>query len=82
LLIVADLPDALTSLGGISLLERLRRSVRQLGFSESTILSNSVNSVAAHLAETSWQGADVSLGFREHMAGSHDWRPRRLACES
>ena len=51
LLIVADLSDALTSLGGISLLERLRRSVRQLGFSEATILSHSVDSVAAHLAE-------------------------------
>jgi hypothetical protein len=32
LLITADLPDTLTGLGGISLLERLRRSARILGF--------------------------------------------------
>jgi phosphatidylglycerophosphate synthase len=60
LLIVADSPDALTNLGGISLLERWRRNVRQLGFREATILSNSVES------EASWHGADVSLKFREH----------------
>jgi hypothetical protein len=65
LLIVADLSDALTSLGGISLLERLRRSVRQLGFREATILSNSVESAAAHLSKVSWHGTDVSLKFRE-----------------
>jgi phosphatidylglycerophosphate synthase len=66
LLIVADSPDTLTNLGGISLLERLRRMVRQFGFREATILSNSVESVAAHLAEASWHGTDVSLRFREH----------------
>ena len=65
LLIVADSPDALTSLGGISLLERWRRNVRQLGFREATILSNSVESFAAHLSKASWHGADVSLKFRE-----------------
>ena len=65
LLIVADSPDALTNLGGISLLERWRRNVRQLGFREATILSNSVESFAAHLSKASWLGADVSLKFRE-----------------
>jgi hypothetical protein len=65
LLIVADLSDALTSLGGISLLERLRRSVRQLGFREATILSDSVESAAAHLSKVSGHGADVSLKFRQ-----------------
>jgi hypothetical protein len=65
LLIVADLSDALTSLGGISLLERLRRSVRQLGFREATILSDSVESAAAHLSKVSGHGADVSLKFWE-----------------
>jgi 1L-myo-inositol 1-phosphate cytidylyltransferase / CDP-L-myo-inositol myo-inositolphosphotransferase len=65
LLIVADLPDTLSNLGGISLLERWRRIVRELGFREATILSNSVESVAAHLSKASWHGADVSLKFRE-----------------
>jgi phosphatidylglycerophosphate synthase len=68
LLIIADLPDALASLGGISLVERSRRIVRQLGFGEATILSNSVESIAAHLGMESWHGSDVSLKFREHAA--------------
>jgi 1L-myo-inositol 1-phosphate cytidylyltransferase / CDP-L-myo-inositol myo-inositolphosphotransferase len=66
LLIVADSPEALTNLGGISLLERWRRNVRQLGFREATILSGSVESMSAHLSRASWHGADVSLGFRKH----------------
>ena len=65
LLLVADSPDALTNLGGISLLERSRRMVRQLGFREATILSNSVKSIAAQVAKASWHGADVSLKFLE-----------------
>jgi 1L-myo-inositol 1-phosphate cytidylyltransferase / CDP-L-myo-inositol myo-inositolphosphotransferase len=65
LLLVADSPDALTNLGGISLLERWRRIVRQLGFREATILSNSVESIAAEVAKASWHGADVSLKFLE-----------------
>lgn len=65
LLIIADLPETLTSLGGISLLERLRRTALHLGFREATILSNSAEAVAAHLARASWHGADVFLQFRE-----------------
>ena len=65
LLIVADSPEALTDLCGISLLERMRRIALQLGFREAMILSNSVNAVAAHVANESWHRADVSLRFRE-----------------
>jgi phosphatidylglycerophosphate synthase len=65
LLIIADLPDTLTGLGGISLLERLRRSARSLHFREATILSNSAEAVAAHLAEASWHATDVALQFRQ-----------------
>jgi hypothetical protein len=65
LLITADLPDTLTGLGGISPLERLRCSGRILGFREATILSNSVEAVAAHLAEASWHATDVASQFRE-----------------
>jgi 1L-myo-inositol 1-phosphate cytidylyltransferase / CDP-L-myo-inositol myo-inositolphosphotransferase len=67
LLIVADLPEALTDLCGISLLERMRRIALQLGFREAMILSNSVKAVAAHVANESWRRADVSLTFRERI---------------
>src|SRR5215467_15214557 len=66
LLIVADLPAALTDLCGISLLERMRRVALQIGFREAMILSNSVKTVATHVANESWRRADVSLTFREH----------------
>lgn len=65
LLIVADSPEAFTELGGISLLERMRRIALRLGFREAMILSNSVKAVAAHVANQSWRAADVSITFRE-----------------
>ena len=65
LLIVADSPEALTDLCGISLLERMRRTALHLGFRKATILSNSAKAIAAHVAAQSWHRADVSLKFRE-----------------
>src|SRR5919198_3435709 len=65
LLIVADSPEALTDLCGISLLERMRRIALQLGFHQAMILSNSVKAVSRHVASESWHRADVSLTFRE-----------------
>jgi phosphatidylglycerophosphate synthase len=67
LLIVADAPDALTNLGGISLLERWRRVARQIGYKEATILSRSVESIAAHIGQSSWKSEDVALKFRERV---------------
>lgn len=67
LLIIADLPEALTDLCGISLLERMRRIALQLGFREATILSNSVKAVATHVANESWRRSDVSITFRERI---------------
>ena len=65
LLIVADLPQALTDLCGISLLERTRRTALHLGFRETTILSNSKKSVTEHFARQSWHCEDIALEFRE-----------------
>lgn len=65
LLIVADSPEALTDLCGISLLERMRRIALQLGFREAMVLSNSVKAMATHVANESWRREDVSLAFRE-----------------
>jgi phosphatidylglycerophosphate synthase len=65
LLILADFQDAVTDLCGISLLERLRRIVRKLGFREATILSNSVESIAIRAGKSSWHRGEVALKFRE-----------------
>jgi phosphatidylglycerophosphate synthase len=68
LLIVADSPEALTGLCGISLLERTRRVALHLGFREAIVLSNSVEAMAKHVAEQSWHRSDLSLMFRERRA--------------
>src|SRR4029079_2215733 len=65
LLIVADLPEALTGLCGISLLERTRRVALHLGFREAMVLSNSVEAIAEHVTKQSWHRSDLSLMFRE-----------------
>src|SRR5215472_16423673 len=70
LLIVADLPEALTELCGISLWERMRRIALQLGFHEALILSNSVKAVTTHFANESWRSADLSLTFRERTGAN------------
>jgi hypothetical protein len=68
LLIVADSPEALTELCGISLLERTRRVALHLGFGEAMVLSNSVEAMADHVAQQSWHRSDLSLMFRERGA--------------
>src|SRR5437660_7608012 len=65
LLILADSPDALTDLCGISLLERLRRIVLKLGFGEAMILSNSVEIMARHAGQSSWYRGEIALKFHE-----------------
>ena len=68
LLILADAPDALRPLFGISLLERLLRVVQRLGFRQAIILSNSPEEIAAHLTKPSWARAHVVLSFRPRRA--------------
>jgi 1L-myo-inositol 1-phosphate cytidylyltransferase / CDP-L-myo-inositol myo-inositolphosphotransferase len=70
LVILADAPDALCILFGISLLERLLRVVQRLGFREAVILSNSPEEVAAHLMKPSWARAEVALSFRPRNSGA------------
>jgi phosphatidylglycerophosphate synthase len=65
LLIIADSPEALTDLCGISLLERMRRTALHLGFRQATILSDSSKSVTEHVARQSWHREDIALEFRE-----------------
>ncbi|MEY2489919.1 MAG: hypothetical protein QOC70_1861 [Verrucomicrobiota bacterium] len=64
LVILADAPGALSTLFGISLLERLLRVVQRLGFREALILSNSPEEMAAHLRKPSWARGEVALRFR------------------
>src|SRR3954454_20145275 len=69
LVILADSPDALVELFGISLLERLLRIAQRLGFREALILSTTPDEIAAHLARPSWARAEVALNFRTREPG-------------
>ena len=64
LLILADAPDALVELFGISLLERLLRIAQRLGFREALILSKTLDAIATHLAKPSWARAEIALDLR------------------
>src|SRR5256885_2486726 len=64
LLILADAPEALVELFGISMLERLLRIVQRLGFREALIVSKTPDEIAAHVAKPSWARAEVAVGLR------------------
>ncbi|MEY2564325.1 MAG: hypothetical protein QOH88_2518 [Verrucomicrobiota bacterium] len=70
LIILADSPEALSLLFGISLLERLLRVVQRLGFRDAIILSNSPDEIAAHLAPPSWARVEVAVNLRPRKAGA------------
>src|SRR5436190_1956925 len=69
LLLLADAPDALVELHGVSLLERLLRIAQRLGFREAVILSKTSTEIASHLAKPSWARAEVALSFRDREPG-------------
>ncbi|HSP45465.1 MAG TPA: CDP-alcohol phosphatidyltransferase family protein [Chthoniobacterales bacterium] len=68
LLILADVPDALRILFGISLLERLLRTAQRLGFRDALILAQSPDQIATHLAKPSWARAEIEVTFCRHEA--------------
>jgi 1L-myo-inositol 1-phosphate cytidylyltransferase / CDP-L-myo-inositol myo-inositolphosphotransferase len=70
LVILADPPDALRVLFGISLLERLLRTTQRLGFRDALIVSKTPDEIAAHLAKPSWARAEIALSFRRRETGA------------
>ena len=70
LVILADAPDALQMLFGISLVERLLRTAQRLGFREALIVSKTPDEIAGHLAKPSWARAEVALTFRRRETGA------------
>jgi len=68
LLILADAPEALVELFGVSMLERLLRIAQRLGFREALILSKTPEEIAAHVAKPSWARAEVTVDLRRREA--------------
>jgi phosphatidylglycerophosphate synthase len=53
-ILIADTPEALTELSGVSLLERLLRILQRLGFRRATVLSTTPEIIGAELRKGSW----------------------------
>ena len=70
LLILADAPDALVELFGISMLERLLRMAQRLGFREALLVSKTPDAIANHVAKPSWAREKVTLKFCERESMS------------
>jgi phosphatidylglycerophosphate synthase len=68
LLILADAPEALVELFGISMLDRLLRIAQRLGFREALILSKTPDEIAAHVAKPSWARVEVAVDLRRREA--------------
>jgi phosphatidylglycerophosphate synthase len=59
--ILADSPDALIELCGISTLERLLRTLQRCGIERATVLSSTPKAIAQELATPSWARAQLNL---------------------
>jgi phosphatidylglycerophosphate synthase len=70
LIILAEPPDALRILFGVSMLERLLRTVQRLGFHQALILSTTPDEIMAHLTKPAWARAEVALTFRRREIGA------------
>jgi 1L-myo-inositol 1-phosphate cytidylyltransferase / CDP-L-myo-inositol myo-inositolphosphotransferase len=68
-IVLADAPDALIKLCGISLLERLLRTLQRCGFKTALISSSTPEPIAAELARPSWARADLEWEVHARASG-------------
>ncbi|HEY2103423.1 MAG TPA: CDP-alcohol phosphatidyltransferase family protein [Chthoniobacterales bacterium] len=60
-IIIADSPGALVELCGISILERLLRTLQRSGINRATVLTNTSKLISEALATPSWARAEIDL---------------------
>lgn len=63
--LIAAEPEALVELCGVSLLERLLRTLQRLGSRRAIIISPTPREIQEHLAAPSWPRAELVLDFRQ-----------------
>jgi len=59
-ILIANAPEALTKLCGVSLLERLLRTLQRLGFRRAIVFSSTPEIVGAELAKPSWAREEIT----------------------
>jgi hypothetical protein len=68
-IILADSPGPLVELCGISILERLLRTLQRCGITRVVILSSADEPIAQHLAKPSWARDQLELTIHDRPAG-------------
>jgi 1L-myo-inositol 1-phosphate cytidylyltransferase / CDP-L-myo-inositol myo-inositolphosphotransferase len=68
--VLADCPGALIKLCGISMLERVLRTLQRCGIERATILSSTSDPIARELARPSWPRAELALTLRTRPNGA------------
>ena len=68
-IILADGPAALVELCGISILERLLRTLQRCGIKRAIVLSTTPKLIAEHLAQPSWARAQIEVTVRNRESG-------------
>jgi phosphatidylglycerophosphate synthase len=63
-IILADGPSALLELSGISIVERLLRTLQRCGITRATVLSGTPKLMEEHMARPSWARAEVEVTVR------------------
>ena len=69
-LILADAPGALVELCGISILERLLRTLQRCGIARATVLSRTPELIEGHLAKPSWARDRLDVIVRKRPDGA------------
>lgn len=67
--ILADAPDALIEVWGISILERLLRSLQRCGIAHAAVLTSTPKLITEHLAKPSWARKNLKVTVCERTAG-------------
>jgi phosphatidylglycerophosphate synthase len=68
-IVLADNPTALVELCGISMLERLLRTLQRCGSKRATVLTSTPESIETELARPSWARAQLELSVRTRPPG-------------
>ena len=69
-IVVAESPSALIKLCGISVLERLLRTLQRCGFKRATVLSSTPEGIAKELGKPSWARAELDVTVRARPTGA------------
>jgi phosphatidylglycerophosphate synthase len=68
-ILIADVPEALTELCGVNLLERLLRILQRLGFRSAIVFSTTPEIIGAELAKRSWARQQIIVHLASDRIG-------------